>query len=151
MIIVIINPYVTVIISTYFNVSFARSCFPAPIFCATSAEIVDIIDDGTRNKILIIFSTIPTAAASVSPRWFAKIVITTKDTWMKPSCRHTGIPTFKIFFMVMRFGLKSDFSKRIPLFLFKITTIDTTTLIACAIVVPRAAPAASNPSNPINR
>lgn len=67
----------------------------------------------------MIFSTIPTAAASVSPRWFAKIVITTKDTWMKPSCRHTGTPTFKIFFMVMRFGLKSDFSKRIPPFLFK--------------------------------
>ena len=41
--------------------------------------------------------------------------------------------------------------KRIPPFLFKITTIDTTTLIACAIVVPRAAPAASNPSKPINR
>ena len=33
-----------------------------------NVKTVDSIEDGTRNKKLIIFSTIPTAAASFSPR-----------------------------------------------------------------------------------
>ena len=43
------------------RVCFARSGFPAPRFCAPSAETADSIDDGTRNRKPMIFSTIPTA------------------------------------------------------------------------------------------
>ena len=50
---------------------------PAPIFCAPSADTVESIEDGTRKRKLIIFSTIPTAAAVSSPRLFAIIVIIT--------------------------------------------------------------------------
>lgn len=47
------------------RVCFARSGFPAPRFCAPSAETADSIDDGTRNRKPMIFSTIPTAASGV--------------------------------------------------------------------------------------
>ena len=43
------------------RVCFARSGFPAPRLCAPSAETADSIDDGTRNRKPMIFSTIPTA------------------------------------------------------------------------------------------
>ena len=43
------------------RVCFARSGFPAPRSCAPSAETADSIDDGTRNRKPMIFSTIPTA------------------------------------------------------------------------------------------
>ena len=61
------NPKVTEIITAYFNVFAARSSFPAPIFCAAIAETADSIEDGTKNTKLMIFSTIPTAAASFNP------------------------------------------------------------------------------------
>jgi len=38
------------------------------MFCAPKAETVESIDDGIKNKKPMIFSTMPTAAASVSPR-----------------------------------------------------------------------------------
>ena len=59
----------------YFSVRAARSCLPAPIFWAESAETVASIDDGIMNIALIIFSTIPTAADVSSPLWLAIIVI----------------------------------------------------------------------------
>ena len=42
------------------------------------AETVERSEDGTRNRIPISFSTIPTAAASFNPRWLANMVITRK-------------------------------------------------------------------------
>jgi hypothetical protein len=53
---------------------------PAPIFCAPSAETVESIDDGMRKRKPMIFSTMPTAAASVRPRRLAMIVMMTNET-----------------------------------------------------------------------
>ena len=50
------------------------------MFCAPSAETVESMDEGTRNTKLMNFSTMPTAAASVSPRRLAMIVIIMKAT-----------------------------------------------------------------------
>ena len=108
------NPYPTVIHNTYRNVRRARSCLPAPIFCDASADIVDNIEDGTKNRIPMIFSTIPTAAASFNPRWLANIVIAINDIWINPSCSATGTPTFNMFFIVCLFGRRSDFLNLIP-------------------------------------
>ena len=54
--------------TAYRSVRMARSGLPAPIFCAPSAETVESIEDGIRNRKPITFSTIPTAAAAFSPR-----------------------------------------------------------------------------------
>ena len=64
----------------YFKVSTALSGFPAPKFCAPSAETVESIDDGMRKRKPMIFSTMPTAAASVRPRRLAMIVMMTNET-----------------------------------------------------------------------
>ena len=77
------NPAASII--AYCIVSTALSGLPAPMFCAPSAETVDSIDDGIRKRKLIIFSTIPTAAASFNPRRFAIIVITINATCISPS------------------------------------------------------------------
>ena len=50
------------------------------MFCAPSAETVESMEDGTKNRKLMTFSTMPTAAASVSPRWFAMTVMTMNAT-----------------------------------------------------------------------
>ena len=61
-------PYATVIAVAYLSVRTARSGLPAPMFCADIAETVASMEDGTRNSMLITFSTTPTAAASLRPR-----------------------------------------------------------------------------------
>ena len=71
----------------------ARSGLPAPMFWAPSADTVDSMDDGTRNRKLMIFSTMPTAAASVRPRRLAMTVMTMKAIWIRPSCMAMGTPT----------------------------------------------------------
>ena len=63
----------------YRRVFSARSGFPAPIFCAPNADTDDSIDDGTKNRKLMSFSTMPTAAASFRPRELAMTVITIKE------------------------------------------------------------------------
>ena len=65
------------------------------MFCAAIAEIVESIVDGTRNKKVMIFSTMPTAAAISTPRLFAIIVMNRNDTWMNPSCAAIGAPMLK--------------------------------------------------------
>ena len=87
-----ITPKVTVIPMEYYSVRTARSGFPAPIFCAPRTDTADSMEDGTRNKKLMIFSTIPTAAASLSPRRFAMLVMTINATWISPSCSAIGRP-----------------------------------------------------------
>ena len=62
-----IIPYTVVIIVAYLSVFSALSGLPAPIFCADRADTAASIEDGTINRALITFSTIPTAAASVIP------------------------------------------------------------------------------------
>ena len=47
---------------------------------APSADTVESMELGTRKRKLMIFSTMPTAAASVRPRWFAMMVMSMKDT-----------------------------------------------------------------------
>ena len=76
----------------YHSVFFARSGFPAPRFCAPSADTVESIDEGTRNRKHIIFSTMPTAAESVRPRRFAMTVRIINATWISPSWSETGTP-----------------------------------------------------------
>ena len=96
-------------IVAYFRVCDARSCFPAPIFCAESAETVASMDEGMIKIALIIFSTIPTAAASFRPLWFAMTVMMIKAIWIQPSWTATGNPTRKICHITFLFGRKSVF------------------------------------------
>ena len=77
------------------------------MFCAPSAETAESMEDGSRNMKLMIFSTMPTAAASVSTRWFAMIVMIMKETWMKPSWSMTGTPMDRSFPTVAFSGRKS--------------------------------------------
>ena len=69
----------------------------APIFCAPSAETVESMENGIRNRKLMIFSTMSTAAASARPRRLERMVITIKEIWIKPSCSVMGMPIFRIF------------------------------------------------------
>ena len=102
----------------YFKVAAARSGFPAPTFWAPKADTVDNMEDGTKNRKLITFSTIPTAAASVRPLLFAIIVIMINATWIRPSCIAIGKPIFNSLPMVSFLGLKSLFFTVIPVFPF---------------------------------
>ena len=71
--------------TAYHRVCVARPGFPAPMFGAPRAETVESMEDGIRNRKLMTFSTMPTAAASLSPRWLAMMVMTRKAIWMRPS------------------------------------------------------------------
>ena len=62
-----------------------RSSFPAPAFCAAKAATVESMAEGTRKRKLMIFSTMPTAAATSTPRLFAMAVMIRKEIWMSPS------------------------------------------------------------------
>ena len=55
------------------------------MFCAPMADTVESIDDRTRNRKLMSFSTMPTAAESVSPRRFAITVMRMNAIWISPS------------------------------------------------------------------
>ncbi len=59
----------------------------APMFCAPSAETVESMEEGTRNRKLMIFSTMPTVAASFNPRRLAMMVMTINAIRIRPSCR----------------------------------------------------------------
>ena len=58
----------------------------------TEADTVESMDDGTRNRKLMIFSTMPTPAASVRPRRLAMTVMNKNAIWISPSCSATGTP-----------------------------------------------------------
>ncbi len=102
-----VSPNPTAIIAAYFSVCAALSGLPAPIFCAPSADTVESIEDGTRKRKLMIFSTMPTAAASLKPRRFAMIVIMINAIRISPSCMATGIPILRICPIAQCCGLKS--------------------------------------------
>ena len=53
---------------------------PAPRFWEDNADTVANMEDGTMNMALMIFSTMPTAAESIRPRWLAMMVMIIKDT-----------------------------------------------------------------------
>ena len=96
--------------------------------------------DGTRNKKLMTFSTMPTAAASFIPRLLAMTVMTMNAIWISPSCSATGIPIFRMLPSTARRGLKSARDTAMPVCRRRITASDTATLTACESVVPSAAP-----------
>ena len=48
------------------------------MFWADKAETADSMEEGTRNTMPMNFSTMPTAAASASPRRLAMMVMTMK-------------------------------------------------------------------------
>ena len=135
------------------GVRLARAGLSAPIFCAPSAETVESIDEGTRNTKLMIFSTIPTAAASVRPRRLAITVMTIKAIWINPSCMAMGKPMRRIRENIAFPGRKSRFEREIPISArrSRITTRERSTLIACDKVVPSAAPAGPRDSTPMKR
>ena len=81
--------------------------FPAPIACDEIVEMVESIDDGTKNKKEIIFSTIPTAAEISTPLLLAIIVIIKNETWINPSCKDTGTPILSTFLNMLESSLKS--------------------------------------------
>ncbi len=126
--------------AAYRRVSTARRGFPAPMFCAPSADTVDSMEDGTRNRKLMIFSTMPTAAESFRPRLLAMMVMMMNATWISPSCRATGTPIFSMLPITCLSGRKSAFFRERPV-PRRIITRDTPTLTAWARVVPSAAPA----------
>ena len=109
------------------------------------------MEEGTRNRKLMIFSTMPTAAASFNPRRLAMIVITMKAIWIRPSCRAMGTPIFSSRPITGLSGRKSVFFTEIPLLRLKITVRERMTLTAWDRVVPRAAPAGPMRKAPINR
>ena len=129
----------------------ARLGLPAPMFWAPRADTVDSIEEGTRNKNPMIFSTIPTAAASVRPRRLAMMVMMMNEIWIKPSCKVTGMPIFRIFFITAPSGRRSPFWMRTPMSRRRMTKRDTATLTVWARVVPRAAPAGPKSRAPMNR
>ena len=98
----------------------------------------------------MIFSTIPTAAAPVSPRRLAMTVITMKEIWINPSCTEMGTPIFKIASITGFCGRRSAFASGMVL-LRTITARLIATLMACESDVPSAAPAGPRCSAPINR
>ena len=112
---------------------------------AAKADTVASMADGTMNTSPINFSTIPTAAASISPRPLAITVMTIKATWMKPSCRATGTPMLKIRAMPRRCKRRSRPVMCNMARWRRITTSDTNTLAICESVVLRAAPIGPNP------
>ena len=121
------------------------------MFWAARADTVDSIELGTRNTKLMTFSTMPTAAASSRPRPLAMTVISRKEIWIKPSCKATGTPTFRMeprtSFRGRKLALvigRADFC-RVTI------TRDTTTLRVWDRVVPRAAPAGPRCIPPMNR
>ena len=111
--------------------------------CAPRADTVESMDDGTRNKKLMIFSTMPTAAASVRPRRLAMTVINKNAIWISPSCSATGTPMRKMRPMTARRGRRSLRVRAMPSRSRRMT--------ASASVVPSAAPAGPMCSAPMNR
>lgn len=63
----------------YCKVFAALLCMFVPMHWAQIAEIADSILDGTKNKKPMIFSTMPTAAAMLTPLEFAITVIIIND------------------------------------------------------------------------
>ena len=110
------------------------------MFCAPSTETVESIDEGTRKMKLMIFSTMPTAAASVRPRIFAMTVMTRKATWMKPSCSEIGTPMRRRRHSTGRSGRKSCRVSAMPARPLFTWARASTTLMACEMTVPQAAP-----------
>ena len=124
---------------------------PAPAFWAARADTVDSMEDGTRNTKLMTFSTMPTAAASFRPRWLAMMVMRMKDTWMNPSCKATGTPTFRMGARMSRRGRKLARPSGRPVFWRVMTASAAATLRVWDNVVPRAAPAGPSPIPPMKR
>ena len=135
----------------YHSVCSARRGLPAPMHCAPSADTVESMDDGTRNRKLMIFSTMPTAAASVRPRRLAMTVMNKNAIWISPSCSAIGTPMRRMRPMIARCGRKSSRVRAMPPRAPRMTASDTATLTACASVVPSAAPAGPMCSAPMNR
>ena len=98
----------------------------------------------------MIFSTIPTLAASISPLELAIIVITINAIWIKPSCNATGVPTFNILRMLSLSGF-SSFNEILKLRLIRFREkSETMTLTAWPQTVASAAPFAPSPNPPLN-
>ena len=79
------------------------------------------------------------------------MVMRMKDTWIKPSCRATGTPTFRMGPRMSRRGLKLARRSGRPVFCRVMTASATTTLNVWDNVVPRAAPAGPIPMPPMKR
>ena len=56
----------------------------ASILCGEGGD-GESMAEGTRERKLMIFSTMPTAAATSTPRLFAMAVMMRKEIWMRPS------------------------------------------------------------------
>ena len=133
----------------YFKAATACCGFPAPTFWAPKADTVESMDEGTKNKKLITFSTIPTAAASVRPLLFAIIVIMINATWIRPSCMAMGKPIFNNLLIVSFLGLKLPFFTVMPVFPLINMVRATITLTVWDKVVPSAAPEGPKCKTPI--
>ena len=145
------KPNTTTYCMAFINVCLARSCCPAPTFCADMAETVESIADGTIKSSPINFSTMPTAAASSSPRILAMMAIRIKETCIKPSCSATGKPIFKMSESMFLCGLRSVALRSNTSLCRLIAMKAKSTLMVCERVVPKPAPIAPSPMYPINR
>ena len=125
-----------------------RSVCPAPAFWEAIALTELSMADGTRKRKLISFSTIPTAAASTTPRWLTMTVIRRNDTCTKASCRQMGRPVETMARMVLPSILKSEaLTGSSPI--FRIAPNASRKLSAWLMTVARAAPFAPKPSDPM--
>ncbi len=100
----------------------------------------------------MIFSTIPTAAASVRPRRLAMIGDDDEGYLDEPSCTVTGMPIAQqLSHHRPRRAAGHSCWMRIPMSRRRMTKRDTATLTVWASVVPRAAPAGPKSSAPMNK
>ena len=72
-------PTVQPVIIAVKNPFFARSTFPAPIFCATNAETVCITEDGTSMMKATIFCATPYPADGIRPIWLTMVFMTRNE------------------------------------------------------------------------
>lgn len=107
------------------------------------ADTVESIADGTMNTSPINFSTMPTAAASISPRWLAMTVMARNEICMNPSCMAIGTPIFRMCLMTSFCGRKSERDMSITPRWRRIDVMAKSTLVICDKVVPMAVIASS--------
>ena len=129
----------------------ARSALPAPIFCATKADMDWLKADGTSMIKPHSFSATPTPAEGITPREFTIAVMARKDMLTSKSWKAMGRPrrnTLPILFLSKTI---SFLPKEKGSFFFRIISMEITTLSAWAHTVAMAAPAVASPNTPTSR
>ena len=132
------------------SASALRLWYPAPAFWAATEETAADMAEGTRNRKQMIFSTMPTAAATLTPLALAMAVITRKEIWISPSWKAMGTPTERIPPIVFRSKERSSLPTFTPTGKRVSARRAIPTLSPWAATVARAAPAAPMAKGPMS-